>query len=442
MRWATLVVVTAVSLWVLMAVILASYVVHSNPDWFWQPDSLSYHVPALSMLSGEGFTNGVGAPEVFRTPGFSLFLAGVYGLFGIKIWPVILVHFLLLLATAILAASLVWRLAHRLELPPVPAALAAVITVLFSPVLVMGCVSLLSEILFVAVLTTSVYLLTKGLEAARPLLVVCGMAFLTAAGFVRPVSLYLPLLIIIASIPFIWRQRSIFLAFSLVIGLVVHLVSVNAWSHRNAEVTGEPIFATVQQVNLYEYVAASIEAKARGVSWEDVRASYVAALEEVPQDQSQAFMRQKALQVIAAHPFTAASVWLRGAVVLALQPATGQLATLLRLRESGSGVIYKFVSMPLTKFIEYAWHNEKALILSIGIGFLWLVPFWSLTVTGAVLSLRRAGPTEIILFATIGYMILVSAGPQTVDRFRAPLVPFCSVFVGIAIAWIFSYRFR
>lgn len=57
-------------------------------------DSLFYNDSAVNLLSGNGF--GIGTtPEVSLMPGYSLFLAGIYGAFGHRLWVVYAIQSLL-----------------------------------------------------------------------------------------------------------------------------------------------------------------------------------------------------------------------------------------------------------------------------------------------------------------------------------------------------------
>lgn len=427
-------------IWAVVAGLLAWYVLARNPDYFTQPDSATFHDAALNMLDGEGFARFPGQPETFRTPGTSILLAGVYAVFGDSALPTIITQYLLVLMVALMAGCMAARMAQKRGYPATRAAFWAGAAVLFSPALMMSCVVLLSEITFTAVSVAAIWMLSKGLEDSRALLVFFGMLLVTASAFVRPVALYLPAFLFIGALPTLFTRRSLWITCALVLGVAVHVAATYAWSQRNAQVEGAATFAKVQEVNLYEYVAASVEAKAQGRDWEEVRGEYDAALEQVPEGERFSYMRSHSLGVIRANPVAAAKVWLRGAVVLAAQPATAQLATLFGLRESGSGIIYRFVSMPFKEFMAYAWENERALLLFMIPGMLWLGLFWLLAFIGILFSLRRAGPTLALLLAQTVYLVLVSSGPQTLDRFRVPIVPLCAVFLGVAIARLFRGR--
>ena len=50
----------------------------SRDDRFWQVDSPTYHLLACSLSEGKGYQNPDGSPNVYRLPGYSLFLASYY----------------------------------------------------------------------------------------------------------------------------------------------------------------------------------------------------------------------------------------------------------------------------------------------------------------------------------------------------------------------------
>jgi len=49
---------------------------------FWQVDSNTYHTSAVELSKGQGFSLPNGKPNFYRLPGYSLFLASYYKLFG------------------------------------------------------------------------------------------------------------------------------------------------------------------------------------------------------------------------------------------------------------------------------------------------------------------------------------------------------------------------
>lgn len=75
-------------------------------------DGIGYDIRAMNLLQGKGYVRG-DLPTAFRPPGYPLFLAGVYGLFGHRYWAVRLVQVLIDAATCILFYFVVKKLFDR-----------------------------------------------------------------------------------------------------------------------------------------------------------------------------------------------------------------------------------------------------------------------------------------------------------------------------------------
>ena len=61
---------------------LIFYCFLSKDKNYWNYDTVAYNRIAMQIVSGNGITNIDGSPHFYRVPGYSLFLAGCYKLFG------------------------------------------------------------------------------------------------------------------------------------------------------------------------------------------------------------------------------------------------------------------------------------------------------------------------------------------------------------------------
>lgn len=62
------------------ALVFALYL--GKNDNFWQVDSNTYHITATQVAQGNGFAKATGQPNFYRLPGYPLFIAAYYKLFG------------------------------------------------------------------------------------------------------------------------------------------------------------------------------------------------------------------------------------------------------------------------------------------------------------------------------------------------------------------------
>ena len=174
------------------------YVLFLNPlgtALFTFPDSLNYTHPAHTLLEQgsllEAYTN---RPLTFRTPGYPVFLAIIWGVFGqsnaaVAFWQI-------LLSTALIALS---YQAARSFLSQTAARAAALLCAV-STVYWAYSFAYLSDVLFAFLITA--YLLAALLYIQKPTMsfLLWASLLLTAAVFVRPVAyniLFISLLLLI-----------------------------------------------------------------------------------------------------------------------------------------------------------------------------------------------------------------------------------------------------
>ena len=212
------------------------------------PDTSTYLEPGRNLLLHGRFVAN-GAPDVFRTPGYSLFLA-ITSLAGLP--TAALVNVIL----SVFCVILVWRLG-RTAFGDDRIALGAAWIFAFEPISVTWSGILMSETLFLAFFLLCLERLAAFLrERSLPVLAVAGL-WLAAATFVRPVTYYLPIVLAVG----------LFLALVRVPGLrwkapAVFLISVlpwlAAWQMRNWVETGYSGLSTVSEVNLFFFVAPDV----------------------------------------------------------------------------------------------------------------------------------------------------------------------------------------
>ena len=148
-------------------------------------DAVGYHSIAVNIVNGIGYSPHSAYLSMLRTPGYPVFIALWYKIFGIHPWIVILVQILAdsLLAVLLMKfALLFWG--HR-------EALLAGLLWAVEPLAIIFSNSLLSDSLFVLFIVLSFYFLAKyfyGKNAGH--LYLCS-ALLAAATYIRPVSFYL-----------------------------------------------------------------------------------------------------------------------------------------------------------------------------------------------------------------------------------------------------------
>jgi hypothetical protein len=276
-------------------------------------DTISYLEPGRNLLLHGRFVID-GVPDLFRTPGYPLFLAitSLPGLPAAAVANVIL---------SVFSVLLVWRLA-RAAFRDDRTALGAAWIFAFEPLTILLSVSLMSEPLFLVFVLLSLERVAEFLHQTRLPVLAAGGVWLAAATFVRPVTYYLPVLLA-AGLFLVLLQKPGLRWKAPAVLLISTLPWLAAWQARNWIETGYRGFCSVTETNLYFWnagsVLAHIEHKELGLVRLELgdpgsiklngqgylTTAYLNAHPEQAgwsQGQRLAFMHSEAMRVIRAHP--------------------------------------------------------------------------------------------------------------------------------------------
>jgi 4-amino-4-deoxy-L-arabinose transferase-like glycosyltransferase len=391
-----------------------------------------------------------GAPDLLRTPGYSLYLAitSLAGLPTAALANVVLSVFTVLL---------VWRLG-RAVCDDSRIAICAAWICAFEPLSVVNSTLLMSETLFLALFVLSLERVAAFLRGGSLRVLATAGLWLAAATFVRPVTYYLPIalavglflvLVRVKSLP-PQRQRPVAGDLGLswkapAVLLLSALPLLAAWQIRNWTETGYTGFSSVSDLNLYYFIAPDVEAQVEHRSYTDIRTElgYGCALgcgerfylysrylalhpeqTEWSQGQRLAFMHSAALEVIRPH----FGVYLRQCfshlLVALFGPGTGALSNLLSPEDFGRMSRLIAYTGPIRAGIAlakpYPWiAAEKAAFVAAMLG-LYLF---------AARGIRRGEMHRACLWLLLGtsiYFFAVSAaagGAGMSARYRLPVMP-------------------
>ena len=371
----------------------ALYLWHFHVTFY--PDSASYIVPAGNIVAGRGFTGPDGSPEIFRTPGYPLFLAFFFaahaGITG-AIWFQHLLRILLIVGSTAFAFSISQSRAV--------AGVAGLLLVIDFPLLE-AANALLSEMLFCAVIALVYWLLWR--EALREpsgkwILLAGALTGITV--LIRPVSLYF-LAPAIAFMAVGMQGRRARAAIIFTIGFVL-LPAL--WAYRNYRVAGTFTVSTVSAYNALIYRAAGSVAMDRpGSYWEnlvparvqicdDMRRLYSLECSPAALATGADQFKHLAIQEIEQHPSGFLKATALGASMLLLDEGTITTSALL--------------GRPVRKreFLIYT------------------VPLFIFSIYGLLICWRKNRKFFWLALWVIVYFVGVSAGPESEARFRVPFI--------------------
>jgi hypothetical protein len=384
-----------------------------------------------------------GVPDLFRTPGYPLFLA-ITSLAG---FPAAAVANVIL---SVFTVFLVWRLAWTV-FGDNRIALGAAWIFAFEPMSVIYSVCLTSEALFLALFLLSIERLAAFLREHRlPVLAAAGL-WLAAATFVRPVTYYLPvalavgLSLVLARVPVLrWKAPAVL--------LISVLPWLAAWQLRNWVETGYSGFSSVTEVNLYFLNAAEVTARVEHRSFSEVSRSlgylgglnygeqaylyqpYIALHPEQAgwsQGSRLSFMRSEAFHVIRAHY----GVYLQQCVFMPLfktiiNPGAGNFNHLLYPEDPGpnAGLVNENpVRLVIRLIKEYPWAAAQRLVFEFVLFGLYLLAARGIIFVARGVSLDRIhNQCFWMLLGTSLYLLAITGiggGPGADARYRLPIMP-------------------
>ncbi|HXG06061.1 MAG TPA: glycosyltransferase family 39 protein [Nitrososphaera sp.] len=426
---------------------LAVLVLFVAPD----PSRLTYNVDAkgyerlaVNLLNGNGFTASEAppfTPEVLRTPGYPLFVAGIYSLAGISPISVAFVQILL----DVVSVALLYVVASMTGSKAL--AIVASCTRAFDPAAVALSNSLMSETVFIFFVLLSLLVIQRllvlkdfGLVSAVWLGVVTAVCAL-----VRPVGLYYGLGIGGFLLLFFWRKmRRPRLIKFLSLYLLTFAVLLSPWIVRNYAVMGAFFFSTASSYNLLFENAVYVEAAEAAVDPAKVSAVKRLMFSTLSQGngwnqyETSLAMRDTALSILLHHWQTTATLFLRGVGVRLIAPHRQEYGILLHgeWRVSGSpGVLYTSgFKQALKRFLDSPGG-------ALGIfESLYLVPLLFFAVVGAVRGMKTQSRAACMINLLIaGYFLLVP-GLLLLGRMRAPAMPSIGLLSALGITSIFSVR--
>jgi hypothetical protein len=391
----------------ILRLFLSLTILRHDPLVPWETDSRGYYHLAYSLLHNGSFQMD-GKPETFRTPGYPVFLAGVFKIWGDSLPVVVFIQVFL----SCLGIFFVYKLAQCLWNDETRALMMAVIYSL-DPWTFQISLSIGSDTLF-TVMVLGFALLALRLFSDPPPTArwyVFSAIVLAACVFTRPLIYYF-------IIPF-----GLFLVFDkrrwrgLVLVVVIYALLVSAWTVRNYYKTNSAIFTSATE-HLYWNYEGKILAMVNHTSSEeeDTKESQMAIQKEkISQKAMVEFCDQEAMKIISNHPFLFIKAFFDGMYSSVWSPGT------LFFRERIGG------------------HNNILREAIKWFGISYLFAGYMLALWGVVqLTLKKRWSSQnLFLFGLLLYLIIFSATPVGYYRFRLPFWPFICLFAGYSIPWPF-----
>ena len=397
---------------------LFSFFIIPHKERCMSPDSYGYDSLAVNILEHRVFSTSQQSPfipNLHRTPLYPLFLSIVYLPFRHSI--VAAIFFQVIMGALIVLVT--YKLGVKLFNETV--ALFAAFLLAIDPVSVIYSNYLLTETLFTLLLVLGLYFLISFFTEENIFSLVMSGFLLGLSALTRPISLYLPIALLLI---FIYKYRGTIgrLIAKSVIFLIIFLIPVGFWIVRNYRITGTPIFCTIGDANMLHLKAAQVTADISGESVDKVEKRF---MEQYPLDLINNPQEYKAnvklgRTIILNHPLTYAKLVPIGIAKILLGPGRASIYLLLGFDR------IKQVDSLAKLFIIIIEFSILALIY---LGF----------VCGVFFLIRDKNYFALaFIFLILFYFVVLPAGPEAYARYRVPVAPYISLLSGLGFYGIFS----
>lgn len=395
----------------LVTILVVAFILRLGALVVWpQPlegDAVLYDQLAASLANGYGFSKGPGEPQTaVRGPGYPLFVAGFYALFGHHVLPVYLTQILLDVLTLLLL--------HRFALDIIGHARGAWIAAAFYalyPPFIQQAISLYSETLYGLLLLASLWVFWQATRRGQlRWFAFCGL-ILGAATLVRPVTLLFPIWLSACLWPVrrrvgLWRPALILIAFFVLI--------LMPWTLRNQRLFGTFVpVSTLSGLNFYQAHVGIDQADALRV--------------RRPTEAISLLRRQLAERGIAPDSLNEAQF-----------DRVAQREALALIARHPARYLYLFLNRFLRLWLNVGYYGRPSL------ASLFLAGANGLLLLGMILAWVRYRQTwwvaalpslAVVVYFTLFHMVI-----HAQVRYSFPVVPYVMVFAGYAAGQILQPR--
>lgn len=400
------------------------------------PDSLTYVAPADSILNQGKYLNQQMQPDIYRTPGYPMFLSFCKIIFKTNwIWAAIIIQLLINIFSVVVLYKAIWILSGNLK----AACLGSLVAALNLHDIYF-CFFILSDSLSQSILLLSVFFLILFFLKEKITHLSFAAFFFSTGTFIRPAGLYLPILLAVVVLLYFSLQKMrgkgvIYAILLLLIGLLPEFL----WQMRNEKATGYSGFSAIQEENLFAYHAAGILAEKNGTSFyqEQEKLKNNPEIGKLTQTMSlQEAQRMIAAEIITANVPVYLFLNLKGVGYILLYPGLFDIA---QIHPPFRAYIANLKSNLLTPSSLF----ERVLnFLKVPYSFLtilnlvWLFVILLFTFLGIQRSFNLGMPWQlnVSLLCVMIYFLVIHAGPNgfgTYSRFRLSVSMLQAIYIGL-----------
>lgn len=410
--------------------------IHSGST-FMQPDSLSYLAPAIHAVHGGSLW--LNASLWMRTPGYPLFLATIFKVFGIHLVTVIVIQ--LLLSSLLIINA--YRIGTILRNSTGGLWCAALVSMDYLLIDVSNFI--LSDFLFSVIFSFAFYYLIVFMKIGEKhfqAVLMLGL-LLAMATWVRPLSYYFLPLLVMMLLGYAWRTKQLGRMMGWMLLLVIpSLILVGSWQIRNKEVIGTYRYTGIDAINFYRYYGADILAHEKHIAFEEAQAQLdrQASNQHLTGLPLNDYYRHEGLNILLHHPLLMTQQMLIGAFHILMSVDSGifyQTAPSWQHHQELRADLYHG---QLTSFFHHATGIDYVKFALIGL-------FYGINlflIAGVIYFIRHSLSSEtnrstaILCLIVMGYFLLLSSNVCSYGRFKVPFEVMLDCFAVLGVTVFFK----
>lgn len=421
--------------------------ISASPEKFYSDtDSQDYEGIALNLMEYGVFSEETSppfTPDLYRTPVYPVLIAVIYLLTGKSISAVI---FFQIILGSLLSAIMV-PLVGRVGCSPQSGRMAGLVLAV-EPLLVLTEYQLITETVFIFLLLLAFWTLAIFFDKGDRCWLAGAAVLIGLASLTRPINQFLPILLTplflikAGKLRFdpAWKNALIF--------LIVSMVITYSWALRNYLQTDVWTLSAIGDFNLLYYRAAGVIAEEEGVTVDEAQARLRQQMADEVEDghldraREIELMREKALRIFFDYPLATLAVHAKGAVKVFANPGFNLFCIMLETQDIETdahgnmvGCKFKGGSVLFNQVFGALSNMNLAEKTAATLEMLILTGIYLGAVNG-IWKLFKAKRWFLLYFLLIPvvYFVLLSAGGESVSRFRIPFLPFLVVLMGIAFS--------
>jgi 4-amino-4-deoxy-L-arabinose transferase-like glycosyltransferase len=420
--------------------------ISSQPIRFYSnSDTYNYEQIALNLLKYGVFSGDAQpplTPNLYRTPVYPLFLAGIYTVTHNSAHVVILLHILI---GSFASAAMLW-LTDSLKLSPRIGWIAGLVVAL-DPLITLTTYQMITETLFLGLLIPAIAMFALYFKSRNSYWLAGSAILLALVSLTRPISQYLPIALIPLFFIVATENRRSQVVKNLLLFLVINLVITSSWAYRNYSETGVWTLSAISNKNLIYYRARAILAEGKNISEDEAYQELSQYIQTESQSRNLTTAQQielmdaRAMEVFRQYPVATLKVHLKGLAIVTVNPGVNLFCIMLddqslQLDDEDNVVGCTsqsdgFIAETRDKLGQMNWFGQLVslfeIVLMAGLYLGSAIGVWKL-------FREKQWYLLFLLMMLITYFLLLSAGGESVSRFRIPIIPFLAILAGIGFS--------